>query len=161
MQVVVENSKVEKMCGGFKHVLLLLSDGRYVAVGENLKGELGFRETQKHGKKHVRVTGMEEEELEDLFCGGEFSLFLTRSGKLLGSGDSTYGQLGVYKSAVPIPRLLVHDRIIHQVACGDCHTVIMRKNGEIYSLGANFSGTKKLLLKNPPHQSPHVSFFSG
>lgn len=82
----------------------------------------------------------------DLSCGDNYSLVLTRDGRVYAWGDNTFGQCGnnsthsnILKPKLINQETLRHNNII-QIDCGADHSAIIDLNGCLYTFGRNEYG---------------------
>lgn len=55
-------------------------------------------------------------------------------------GDTTQLGLNTNETFLTDPKLCNYNILIQQVVCGDAHTLILSKEGYVYSLGSNADG---------------------
>lgn len=138
----MEDEKLKKICTGMSHTLLLKSDGEVLVAGTNEKGEIG----KGHKVKKVRAfeTLLKDGTIKNIFCGQSFSVILKEGGDALVFGKLLFGQLGIgignhsgqfTPTTLPLPK-------IANVACGGDHMMLLTEEGELYTVGCNYSGTK-------------------
>lgn len=135
--------KVTHVAGGTFHSLALTSDGRVLAWGDNVFGELGDGTTGNHGTpafvqlpKGVTATTVEAGRDSQSFA-------VTSNGRLLAWGHNDIGQLGDGTRAhrtTPVWAGLPADETVKQVAAGYDHTLALTPDGRILVWGANTSG---------------------
>jgi alpha-tubulin suppressor-like RCC1 family protein len=86
----------------------------------------------------------EGDEIEKICMGQFHSLFLSKQGKIYSWGDNTYGELGVSKStkwlAVPTLIPFFEDKVCIDCDVGGRHSLVLEKNGNLYSFGDNSEG---------------------
>ena len=75
-------------------------------------------------------------------CGVEHILFLSENGNLFVSGSNVSGQLGLGQNVISqkIPVLLINNILIKEICCGNYHSMIYKKNGDIFVFGQNGFG---------------------
>jgi alpha-tubulin suppressor-like RCC1 family protein len=78
---------------GDLHALALTTDGRVLAWGYNFNGQLGDGSTVNRDKP-VRVKLPSGARVRALAAGLDFSMALTRTGRILTWGNNSSGQLG-------------------------------------------------------------------
>ena len=88
--------------------------------------------------------------MKDVFCSMEnFCFFYTRDSVLLVVGENRYGQLGLGTNEpkfVAKATVLMNDPEVKSIALGYSHSLILRKNGELFGMGNNLS--KQLSLED-------------
>lgn len=95
----------------------------------------------------------------DVFVGRTHSFAITQSGRIIGWGDNTFGQLSA-SSVRPLTEpiditeelsMRIPGEIITQFAIGRAHTLVLTESGNIFSFGLNESGqlgTGSLLINS-------------
>jgi alpha-tubulin suppressor-like RCC1 family protein len=79
-------------------------------------------------------------------CGGYHSVILSRQGDLYVCGSNQYGQLGLgdNMSRYNFVKVTFNNEsippFITSFKCGQQHTIIMKENGEVLSVGYNNAG---------------------
>jgi alpha-tubulin suppressor-like RCC1 family protein len=147
-------------CGG-SHTVAATEEGKIYAWGNNRNGQLGSAptETKQVRYKPKSIKLREDFACAQVACGRQHSAILSVQGYLLTFGGGKYGRLGhgpsairennwdqgVSKSVVYQPRVVKHGPrrtplIVHQVACGDFHTVALDTRGDVYTFGKNADG---------------------
>jgi len=84
---------------------------------------------------------MVDEQVCQIACGAEYTLFLKKNGEILACGNNEQGQLGIgdYKNQNN-PVLVMKDEKIKQICCGGNHSLVLKKNGEVWGWGGNRYG---------------------
>jgi alpha-tubulin suppressor-like RCC1 family protein len=120
------------------------------ALGSNGNGQLGIgseEDTNEPTLCHFHSHDTEQDPIETLSCGGNHTLIISQSGRLLMSGLNSEGQCGVpvdrhqnFKVFHPHPSL----QQCKLVACGWAHSIIVTtaEDGEeaVWSFGSNSHG---------------------
>ncbi|BHF67257.1 Probable E3 ubiquitin-protein ligase herc4 [Sparganum proliferum] len=83
-------SKVTKVACGYKHTLLLTSEGFVYSCGSNDFGQLGY---ERKTNSFARISGIQHK-IRDITCGAYHSGAITQNGKVYMWGCNTNGQLG-------------------------------------------------------------------
>ncbi|MEV4259647.1 hypothetical protein AB0J52_41355, partial [Spirillospora sp. NPDC049652] len=134
---------VTRVAAGNYHSLALTSDGRVLAWGDNMLGELGdgSRANQAapvfvHLPDGVAASGVAASP-------GAQSFAVTSKGRLLAWGHNDIGQLGDGTTAdrrTPVFAALPTEDTITQVAAGYDHSLALTSDGRVLVWGANKSG---------------------
>ena len=130
-----------KVSGGRCHSLVLLEDGCVYGLGSNECGQLGIPDIGKavYDKPQALHKISLPEEVTQIVCGLDHSLFLTRSGCVYSCGLGADGQtgLGHYKNAWS-PQLVEGDikgeKIIQLSGCADS-VLALSESGEVFGWG--------------------------
>jgi len=106
----------------------------------NSEGQLGIGEECdfKATPQLVKIN----EPVNYISCGHDFTLVVTHSGKLFSFGMNDVGQLGdgtQQNSFLPV-YLKNFNQIVSKVACGANHSMILTKEGKLYSCGWGQNG---------------------
>ncbi|XP_048855817.1 probable E3 ubiquitin-protein ligase HERC6 [Brienomyrus brachyistius] len=135
--------QVTQVAAGESHTLILSNSGKVWTCGRNSSGQLGRR----RGTNNVPVALDRPESAVGVACGQEHCLALCKSGEVLAWGRGSEGQLGTGrfdKQLKPrIIRLTVSPSMptpVIQVACGKYHSLVLTKEGEMFSWGRNGYG---------------------
>jgi len=78
-----ENFKIKKICGGSHHTVLLDDKGNVYTWGRNQYGQLGLKSNEPVVKEPTKV---DLDEVVDVSCGANHTLFLTKEGSVYGCG---------------------------------------------------------------------------
>lgn len=81
-------------------------------------------------------------QITQLSCGGSHILLLNQQGYVYSYGTNKYGQLGhsLDVSSLEEPKLIEGVKDIVFMACGDNHSLLIAKNGQVYSFGNGKQG---------------------
>jgi alpha-tubulin suppressor-like RCC1 family protein len=134
---------VTAVAAGDNSSLALTSDGRVLAWGWNLDGQLGDGTTTSrptpvavHLPKGTHVTAID--------AGAAFSLALTSDGRVLAWGDNTNGQLGVgtpnTRSLTPVGVHLPAGTRVKAIAAGNAFGLALTSDGRVLAWGDNQFG---------------------
>ena len=132
-------------CGEF-NTFILLENGKLLATGRNIHGELGlgFNEFGKRElKDKFKFIYSNIDNVEKVICGYNSTFVITRDGKLLCTGEDAYGKLGLGYSRdlrFSYSHSLFKDtglRDVKQVECSNYLTCILNKNGELMVAGSD------------------------
>ncbi|XP_066535875.1 probable E3 ubiquitin-protein ligase HERC6 [Hoplias malabaricus] len=136
------DERIVSVSCGEQHSLFLSENGRVFSCGRNSKGQLGRAKSRATKLPVVEGLGA----VAEVACGKEHSLALCDSGQVFSWGGGEEGQLGTISAVskclkpglVPIPSPLPIPVV--QVACGNVHSLVLTKGGEVYSWGQNNYG---------------------
>ena len=83
-----------------------------------------------------------------------------KKGELLVFGDNGEGQLGMQEAeSVLIPKLLLTNKEIKQICCGEQHSLFLTQQGEVWSFGYNALGKYSKFVFFPFEKEKEKSFF--
>nr|CAG4717363.1 unnamed protein product [Naegleria fowleri] len=89
------NQTVYRVCGGWKHALILTTNGSLYAMGDNSLGQLGTNSNVNSGEPvKVKMDNFVFRTVIDIQCGYGHNLALTSSGEVFSWGYNAYGQIG-------------------------------------------------------------------
>ena len=81
--------------------------------------------------------------LQNICCGREHSLHLTRDGDIFSHGSGTFSAAGHGGSKeVLTPMILkpMRDKRVIKIACGESHSIILTDRADVYAWGRGFEG---------------------
>jgi alpha-tubulin suppressor-like RCC1 family protein len=138
------NHNIIDICCGHYEVIALTNNG-IVFTGEVF--ELDFKE--------LKSNAFNGEKVKAISCGFRHALALTESGCVYSWGYNRFGQLGVGDNEYrEIPTLvLLNDIIIEKISCGENHSLLLSRDGDIYAFGEKIweqSVTKNKEFKTIP-----------
>ncbi|MCJ8730258.1 hypothetical protein PDJAM_G00182160 [Pangasius djambal] len=108
--------------------------------GDSSRGQLAFPGTG--GKDIATPTSVNfNEQLVQISCGEQHTLFLTVSGQVLSCGRNSKGQLGRSKSRdTKLPVKIEGLGAVAAIACGQDHSLALCDSGQVFSWGAGGEG---------------------
>lgn len=123
---------------GAQHTLILRSNGKIKACGNNSWGQLGDGDYDDRGTPGPDVDVLP---VVDISAGGDSSLALAQNGSVLGWGSNEYGQLGFPPPGpgTPDPTSINIDYVV-SMAIGPNHSVAVKADGTVYAWGYNNKG---------------------
>ena len=165
LTTLVETQVAQVSCG-WRHSVLVLSDGELYACGDNEYGKCGFGDTAARPEPtrvpiplQVGAPPSHVVRVATVSCGRSHSAFVCTVGELYTFGLGLYGQLGHRTlTAQTTPRRV--DGLggpVVSVSCGGLHTLLVRADGRALSCGFNDSGRLGRPLGGevpPPPRSP-------
>ncbi|AYV82571.1 MAG: chromosome condensation regulator [Hyperionvirus sp.] len=139
MKVYWENciSEKIKIVYGYRHIIIILSDGTLMGSGANACGQLGVGDYKsKNIFTEIRGIG---KNIAEVVCGYAHTIIRLTDGRLLGCGDNLYGQLGLGNNDNRSQFVEIKNipRNITKVTCGYYDTFIRLTDGTLMSCGIN------------------------
>ncbi len=141
-------TKVDYVAVGGGHSMILKNDDTLWAVGSNRYGQLGDKSNDNTVVPKKVMT-----EVDQVSAGGNHTVILKKNGTLWAVGRNDSGQLGdgttnttstpvQVKDAPPGDGGSVAQPItnVARISAGGNHTMIVKKNGELWAVGLNTSG---------------------
>ena len=140
-----------KVAAGESHTVVLKSDGSVWAAGSNSNGQLGVGKTSSELAKTATFmpciddTGAEIKDAIDIACGYVHTAVIRACGTLWQCGKNDYGQLGTGDTTSVSKFVQSQDASgaitdAEAVACGQCHTAVIRAGGALWQCGKNDYG---------------------
>lgn len=115
-----------------------LEDGSLFTCGEYESGKLGLDDSKLGDTSHLQKVRINERVIS-VACGGNHTAAVTTSGKLFTFGQGDHGQLGHGSSCLdcPSPKQVTSLGTIQvkHVTCGESHTAVITKHGNLYTCG--------------------------
>ena len=128
---------------GRGHTLYLTQDGFVFASGKGAFGVLGLGGAL-NSPTPVTVKTLSDKTVVMVACGSEHSLALTDMGDVYSWGRGFEGQLGISKlttvSSTPKYLKALRDRPVTKIACGQSHSLVLTKAGELFAWGEGRCG---------------------
>ena len=119
--------------------LTIADDGSLHSCGENESGKLGLDDSQLSDTSQLQKLLSINEQFITVACGGNHTVAVTKNGKLYTFGQGDKGQLGHGTSWLEChtPKQVSSLGNIHAqyVACGESHTAVITKHGNLYTCG--------------------------
>ncbi|KAK4532329.1 hypothetical protein CCYA_CCYA11G3186 [Cyanidiococcus yangmingshanensis] len=137
------------------HAVLVLADGRALAIGRNTCGELGIGTPRRFAPVFMPVVFSKGGRCVGAACGRTHTLFLMENGDVYASGANDAGQLGIGSrgtgsSGSTVPAAVTPIRLTHlveimgvraiQVACGEQFSLVLADDGSLYAFGTHRDG---------------------
>lgn len=129
-------SKVTKVACGYKHTLLLTSEGFVYSCGSNDFGQLGY---ERKTNSFTRISGLQHK-IRDINCGAYHSGAITQNGKVYMWGCNTNGQLGRTSEDTSVALLNFPHGTVVQISLGVEHSVALTESSDVYVWGSNAHG---------------------
>lgn len=125
-------------CGSY-FTMLYTKDGLY-ATGYNGRGQMGLPPQEEFIRSFTRVP-FDGGELAALACGSEFTVVLTKGGRVYATGF--FGEAGQkrYLSFPELSHVETTERVVSiSASCQTDYVLLLDANGDVYSLGWNWYG---------------------
>ncbi len=130
------------------HTMIIKKNGDLWAVGFNGFGQLGDGSTdQRVNPVQVKIAGgAAMTNVDQVATGGYYTMILKENGDLWAVGANPFGQLGDGSAEQRVNPVQVKTAEgaamtgVAQVSAGTNHTMILKKNGTLWAVGANNSG---------------------
>ena len=138
-----------QLAGGGGHTLLADSNDRLYGAGWNNKGQLGlgenYEDVMRFTEVNISLRSKETEtKIRKVACGWDFSIILLSNGTVYGCGSNAFGQLGLSENtkrcSIFTPLVVELNIFVIDVSCGMRHTLLLDKNGNVYSTGCGKKG---------------------
>ncbi|XP_043288767.1 probable E3 ubiquitin-protein ligase HERC4 isoform X2 [Venturia canescens] len=126
--------------------------------GSTVHGELGLGGIEDEFILTPREVCFEKAtQINQIACGDNYTVIVTRDGQIYSCGNNDYGQLGHEK---PRKRLQLipglEAFVFKRVACGSSHTVAINEWGQLFSWGCNTDGQLGFISPNGSEPSPRM-----
>lgn len=157
LEQVTGLTNIKTVAYGSRHSLALAAEGTVWTWGKASYGYLGL------GHHHSCTTPQQVRGITDVIavaCGESHSLALKKDGTVWAWGLHSDGQLGVgYNDFVDnctTPKQVLGITDVIEVACGDNHSLALKKDGTVWAFGANYYGQLGLGHKNTGYTPEQV-----
>ena len=114
---------------GARHSLVLNSEGKLYAFGDNSEGQCGVEIERNYVPVEIPIKMIIGKSIpESIYCGDSHSTMITNEGQLFAWGDNTAGRLGIKGNmSVYRPRIVedVMGKYISAIGCGGFFTAIL------------------------------------
>ncbi|CAG2110227.1 unnamed protein product [Medioppia subpectinata] len=124
-------------------VIVVTADDRVYGFGTNRFGRLGLGVNGLIARPQLNAT-LTGKKITKICYGLGHCIGLTRSGQCYGWGHNASGQLGIRSvedMSTPQPIKILNKTLLPKpvtdISCGDNHSLVLTKDGFIYSFGAN------------------------
>ncbi|XP_062902909.1 probable E3 ubiquitin-protein ligase HERC4 [Mobula hypostoma] len=129
-------------CGHY-HSLALSQDGTVYSWGLNTYGQLGNGKDLEKQSRPQRVRSLTGIPVALIAAGGSHSFALSLSGAVYGWGRNEHGQLGLKDKAdreIPYSVDQLRRLNVAYISCGSHHSVVLTKDGAVFTCGDGSSG---------------------
>ncbi|XP_028414722.1 X-linked retinitis pigmentosa GTPase regulator-like [Dendronephthya gigantea] len=132
-------SKVTLVDCGYYHTAVITELGKLYTFGDNEAGKLGLEDNQCEDTEQPQQVKTLNEPVVSVSCGGNHTAVVTKRGSLFTFGSGMHGQLGhgpVFQE-VALPKLvsMLQGKCVADVSCGESHSAVITKNGEMFTFG--------------------------
>ncbi|KZC13149.1 putative E3 ubiquitin-protein ligase HERC4 [Dufourea novaeangliae] len=126
--------------------------------GSTIDGELGLGGIEDENILSPREVDFNKAaEIEQIACGENYTVIVTRDGKIYSCGNNDSGQLGHEKGRKRLQLVPGLDAFVFKkVACGAHHTLAVNEWGQLFSWGSNAEGQLGLNSKTVMECMPRM-----
>lgn len=141
------------------HSAVVTSSGELYTFGRT-GPRLGYSTEGRKQAVPKQVESLKGHEIKDVACGLEFTLALTKDGKVYSFGKNESGQLGLgHNEHEQTPTLIETFKgiKIKRISCGINHAGVVTEDGDVWLWGCNDFGqlgTGDTESRNAPHEAP-------
>ena len=129
--------------GYFGSIFCVTSDGLLYFFGSPEAFIINGKINTGYSSPYRPILVQEISNISQIWCGNDFCICKTIDGKYISFGGNDYGQLGKgYKSDYCRPSMnyLEFPPNVVEVRCGTYHTLLLTKEGDVYSFGMGDTG---------------------
>ena len=137
-----KDSIVKDVACGESHTAVLLNNGKLIMLGSNEFGQCGISDESMFSASFHEVH-IKDEKFVRVSCGDNFTLAITKSGKIFSCGLNDHWELGFESDgSVRIPTLVtsLFGVPVVSIACGSAHCLALSATGQVFSWGRNKYG---------------------
>lgn len=140
------STNAKQVACGESHSLIVSEQEMVFGTGDNTYGQITNSTDKRHTPDHIYTIWYKSHALvrgiSYVACGQNHSIFVTKgNGLVYGCGNNSKGQLGVNNSidkyTIPVRCFIIN---VEFVACGNNHSVFLKKDKTVYSCGHNNVG---------------------
>jgi alpha-tubulin suppressor-like RCC1 family protein len=140
-RLVPEVDRVLSVSCGWRHFLIVTTDGRVFTFGEGSSGQLGHGDHEPQWKPTMVDSLYPRHSITSGAAGDYHCLALSGAGAVFAWGENVYGQVGTGDTEdVVSPRCVLKNKAVVCVAAGHYHSMALSVSGEVYSWGRNTHG---------------------
>ena len=135
--LTLQQMDVVQVACGWRHSVFIGLEGRVWSCGESANGKLGLGGDAKIEPVPRPIEGLKGVRVVQVSCGQHHTGFVAADGSLYTCGMGLYGQCGhgeLTDELMPrrVDALMLTSK---SVACGDYHTLVLRKDGRVSAFG--------------------------
>jgi len=128
---------------GVHHSAALLDSGEVFVWGDGHSGQIGGGNMFDEATP-VKLEELSGQSIRHIACGGSHSVFVNNFGQVWATGLNSHGQLGVgfnqTTTAEPMKVEALKNQDVVRVSAGWQHTLVLTREGELYSWGHGLCG---------------------
>ncbi|XP_070528774.1 probable E3 ubiquitin-protein ligase HERC4 isoform X3 [Cardiocondyla obscurior] len=126
--------------------------------GSTIHGELGLGGIEDENIFIPReVDFAEANNVDQISCGENYTVVITKDGQIYSCGNNDYGQLGHEKARKRLQLISGLDAFVfRKIACGNCHTLAVNERGRLFSWGSNLNGQLGLNSVDSTERAPRM-----
>ena len=135
------SKNVKQVACGQYHTVILKNDGSVWGCGINDTGQLGLGDITNRNTFTQITTNIDD--VKQIACGERHTFILKNDGSLWACGLNSSGQLGLgdITDRNTFTKVINNvDNDVKQIACGYCHTVIIKTDDSVWICGDNYRG---------------------
>ena len=132
--------QMKQISCGEEFTICVTTNGSVYSFGRNFYGQLGLG-THKEYSAPQQIDSLDNVDFVE--CGGNHVFCKTCDNELCGWGFNAEGQLGVFNlmdHRTPISFSDLLNKDIIDIKCGYEHSLVLTRNGDVYSSGYNYYG---------------------
>ena len=158
-------ANITKIFSGNKHFFAISNNNIIFCWGNNDKSQLGINSINNISLPQKLILNQKYNSIniDNIFCGNDFTIFLNTKKEILVCGDNTKGQLGLYKKGYlsPVLNEQFFKLEIIKISCGNDFCIAMIRDSltkivNIWSWGRNKEGQLGLNSNEVEYSSPNL-----
>ena len=126
---VTNLNNIQKIFCGYKHCFAIAKKNIIFCWGKNTRGQLGINEFSENIliPKKLVLNYDNDSDIDNIFCGKDFTIFHNYKKEILVCGNNDEGQLGIKKekSLRPVLNEQFYNLNIIKISCGEKFCVAM------------------------------------
>ncbi|KAL9655120.1 hypothetical protein ABK040_008899 [Willaertia magna] len=135
---------------GYTQTILIDKLGRVFGCGQSDQGQAGYLNAEIVTPR--QIFNLRNEFIKKASCGYYFTLYLTKDGKVFGSGENDNYQFPcippTFDGNLPILCPIPEDIKVKSIHCGYYHSIILDNSGKVYVCGQDFGDFHQLTALN-------------
>ncbi|MDR2081388.1 MAG: hypothetical protein LBP54_05825 [Campylobacteraceae bacterium] len=154
----LNDKNITAITAGYYHSLALSDNGKVYAAGYNYYGQLGLGDNVSRNV-FTEVTDLVGKNIVAVSAKGDFSLALSKDGKVYAAGRNDNGELGLgdkINRNIFTKVASLNSKNIIIISVGVVHSMALSNDGKVYATGWNISG--QLGLSDSKHKTSRKTF---